>query len=368
MAMNPMQKKSKISFILGMLLMLVIAGIVVALLYMKIQNQQKTIEQYKLSVAKVYVLNTDVKSGQVLTQNMFNLVEIPKTSIPSNATTDIITTLGSYSLSTESGLAIYTKSDATKGMTYYVMINGKEYTIYKYGTDGKEETAVSLMSEEKAFYKDDNNRNVDITVASNSVIAKVDMSANTVITGALIARADEKISDDLRIMEYNVLTLPVDLITGDYVDIRLQLPNGQDYIVVSKRQVTVPVANGAYLSDTIQMNLTEKEILYMSCAIVENFQMKGSKLYAVKYTEAGIQEKAALTYVPSEDVRSEISENSNIVDKAIEGLGSRRADIERQINQNSYGDSDGISSGIDKSTAATLEARKSYLETLVPAQ
>ena len=71
-------------------------------------------------------------------------------------------------------------------------------------------------------------------------------------------------------------------------------------------------------------------------------------------------------YVPSEDVRSEISENSNIVDKAIEGLGSRRADIERQINQNSYGDEDGISSGIDKSTAATLEARKSYLETLVP--
>ena len=41
-------------------------------------------------------------------------------------------------------------------------------------------------------------------------------------------------------------------------------------------------------------------------------------------------------------------------------------EIERQINQNSYGDEDGISSGIDKSTAATLEARKSYLETLVP--
>lgn len=425
MAMNPMQKKSRISFILGMLIMLVIAGIVVALLYMKIQNQQKTIDQYKVSVSKVYVLNSDVKSGQVLSQDMFKLTEVPKSSIPANATTDIATTLGSYSLSTDSGLAIYTKRGYCinikekeyilyqykdgkeqivetlqagdkayyKGNTgnvnitvteksnslytesevainkrdvYFVMANGKEREIYRYGAEGNEEVAISLMSEDRAFYKDDNNRNIDITVASNSVIAKVDMNANTIITGSLIARADEKISDDLRIMEYNVLTLPIDLITGDYVDIRLQLPNGQDYIVTSKKQVKVPVVNGMYLSDTIQMNLTEKEILYMSCAIVENFQMQGSKLYAVKYKEAGMQEKAALTYTPSEAVKNEINDNPNILDKAINGLENRRADIERQINQNSYGDSDGISSGIDNSTAATLEARKSYLETLVP--
>lgn len=368
MAANPMQKRSRISFILGMLLMLVIAGIVVALLYTKIQNQQKEIDKFNTSVAKVYILNSDVKSGQVLSSDMFTLTDVPRSTIPANATTNIITTLSSYSLSTDSGLAIYTKSDGANGLSYYVMVNEREREIYKYDGNGKEQKATSLMEEDRAFYKDENNRNVNITVASNSVIAKVDMNANTIITGDLITRSDEKITNDLRIMEYNVLTLPIDLITGDYVDIRLQLPNGQDYIVVSKKRVKVPVSNGMYLTDTIQMNLTEKELLYMSCAIVENFQMSGSKLYAVKYTEAGLQDKASLTYVPSEAVRNEINEDSNIVDKAIEGLGNRRADIERQISQNSYGDSEGISSGIDKSTAATLEARKSYLETLVPTE
>ena len=71
MATNPMQKKSRISFILGMLLMLVIAAVVVAFLYMKIQNQEKEIQQYKNSTSTVYVLNQDVKSGQVLTSSMF---------------------------------------------------------------------------------------------------------------------------------------------------------------------------------------------------------------------------------------------------------------------------------------------------------
>ncbi len=33
--------------------------------------------------------------------------------------------------------------------------------------------------------------------------------------------------------------MPMDLVTGDYIDIRLMLPNGQDFIVVSKKEVTI---------------------------------------------------------------------------------------------------------------------------------
>ncbi len=51
-------------------------------------------------------------------------------------------------------------------------------------------------------------------------------------------------SDDVRKQEYNVIVLPTQIQTGDYVDIRLSMPNGQDYIVASKKNVEIPVIDG----------------------------------------------------------------------------------------------------------------------------
>ena len=62
------------------------------------------------------------------------------------------------------------------------------------------------------------------------------MKANTLITTDLISKSDNMVQDDVRKQEYNVVVMPVDLATGDYIDIRLMLPNGQDFIVVSKKK------------------------------------------------------------------------------------------------------------------------------------
>lgn len=40
----------------------------------------------------------------------------------------------------------------------------------------------------------------------------------------------------------------------------------------------------------------------MSSAIVESYMVKGSKLYATRYVEAGTQEAATPTYLPNADV------------------------------------------------------------------
>ena len=53
------------------------------------------------------------------------------------------------------------------------------------------------------------------------------MKKNTVITTDMITKSDTAITNDLRIQEYNVFVLPMDLQTGDYVDLRLMLPSGQ---------------------------------------------------------------------------------------------------------------------------------------------
>ena len=46
MATNPMQRKARNSFLLGMLVMLLIAGAVIALLFMQLMQQSKKSKQY----------------------------------------------------------------------------------------------------------------------------------------------------------------------------------------------------------------------------------------------------------------------------------------------------------------------------------
>ena len=373
MATNPMRRKSRNAFILGMLLMLVIAAIVVVFLVRKIQSQQDEIEEYQQTTSSVYILNTDVVSGQVLTTDMFTISSIATTTIPSNATTDVYTALNSYSLSDTDGHSIF--YNTTDG-TYYIAIDGNNYNLYSIvettsddgSTTSTEQQSTNLTTEDEAYYyTDEANKDgrTTITVSSNAVVAKVDLNAKTVITSSLITRADEKTTDDLREMEYNVITLPTELITGDYVDVRLSLPNGQDFIVVAKKQVTVPILNGSYSTDTIQMNLTEKEILYMASAIVESYQIEGSNLYVSIYTEAGLQEEATVTYYPSNDVIELIQSNDNIVDQAIEGIKDRRSQINEELNKLEEDEVNStVEEGVSESVEATEESRQTYLQGL----
>ena len=85
MATNPMQRKTRNAFLLGMIITLLIAAVVVGLLYMKIKNQNDEIKKYKLDAAIVYVLNQDVESGQVLTADMFTMKSVPRITIPTDA-------------------------------------------------------------------------------------------------------------------------------------------------------------------------------------------------------------------------------------------------------------------------------------------
>ena len=74
----------------------------------------------------------------------------------------------------------------------------------------------------------------------------------------MISKSEEKTTDDLRKVEYNMLVLPTQLETGEYVDVRLALPSGQDYIVVSKKQVEIPQINGIDSDDTVELDMLEK--------------------------------------------------------------------------------------------------------------
>lgn len=365
MATNPMQRKARNSFLLGMLVMLLISGIIIALLFMQLMNKNKKEQEALKQSVKAYVLNQDVRSGQVITTDMLTLQTVNKTLVPSNATSDL-SLVENYALQDKEGNDIYTKYDKNNEAKLYITKNNTEYEVKK-----EEET--------ENFYITKNNEKEYLELNSVPLVAKVTMNKNTLITTELLSKSDNMVQDDVRKQEYNMLILPMDLVTGDYVDIRLLLPSGQDFIVVAKKEVEIPNVAGVDSEDTVWMNLSEDEILHMSCAIIDAAQVKGSKLYVTKYTEAGMQNAATPTFPLNERTTALLRTDPNVLTRAMSEIASRyektnasglRDNINSAIGTQGEQAQSNLETNMDASNTNSKNGRKEYLDSLagVPAE
>lgn len=302
MPSNPMQKKITNSFIMGILIMLIVAILIGAILFFLVIKPKITmVEKQKQEYQKVYKLKeTDprtgkllvLESGETITSSMVELVEIPK----------------------------QTNSD-------YVLAN---------------ESAVGYKS-------------------------KIQLQGNTILTYSMLYE-DEATADSLRYTEYNAITIPTQLSVGNYVDIRLRLPNSQDLIVVSKKQIQ------NIFGQTIGLNLKEEEIVVLNSALVEAYIMAPSaELYVTKYVEPGIQETATSTYKPTQEVLALIEMDNNIVDQAKETLRTLYArDDVNNVRQNvdstrglySENALNNIEMKMQEQVKAAQKAREDYLSEL----
>lgn len=358
MATNPMQRKARNSFLLGMLVTLIVAGAVIAFLIIQLKNyKEKEAEELANSV-KVWVLAQDVISGQIITTDMLIQQTTNKTLVPSNAIGDM-SILSNYALSDKEGNEVITEYKNNVA-TLYLSKNGSKYEI-------------KIENETGSYYIEKNGNKEYVELAEEPIIAKVDMDKNSIITIDMISKTNEKTTDDLRKQEYNMLVLPTQLESGEYVDIRLSLPSGQDYIVVSKKQVEIPQVSGIDVVDTIWVKLTEAEIITMNNAIVDAYRILGSKLYVTTYTEAGIQSAAIPTYVPTGEVMQLISDNPNIVQTAKNALISRynanqgtvrNNVINPSINNNGEDGEENLKTKVEESITNSKENRKEYLDSL----
>ena len=359
MATNPMQRKARISFILGMLVTLVICGIIIALLFMQIKKYQDKEAQDKASLVQVYALNQDVSSGQIITSDMYSRITISKDMVPSNATSNL-DNLSIYALQDKEGNDLYTKNSNGESKLF-IKLNG-------------EEQEVKIDDNTGNYYVGNSNNKKFIELNSVPIIAKVTMKKNTIITKELITKGDNTVADDVRRQEYNSFVLPMDLTTGDYIDIRLMLPTGQDYIVVSKKEVEIPVVGGEESTDTIWLNASEDEIQTISSAIVDAYRIIGSKLYVTKYTEAGMQKASTPTYVVTGETLELIKRDPNILERAASELASRYNKMNYEDVRNNYlnrsvqnaGDEGetNLKTKMEESIVTTQDTRKKYLDSL----
>ena len=357
MATNPMQRKARNSFLLGVLVTLVMAAIVIALLILQLKNYKDKEAEEKANSVKVWVISQDIISGQVITTDMLQQQVVNKTLVPSNAIGDL-SILENYALSDKEGNEVITEYKNNVA-TLYLSKNGSKYEI-------------KTEDETGDYYIEKNGQKEYIELSEDPIIAKVNMGKNTVITIDTISKSTEKTTDDLRKVEYNMLTLPTQLETGEYVDVRLALPSGQDYIVVSKKQVEIPQIDGVDSEDTIWLKLSESEIITMNNAIVDAYRSIGSTLKVVTYTEAGIQNAATPTYVPTGEVMELINSDPNIVQTAKNALiqrynseqGRVRGNINSTINSSGTDGEDNLKTKVEESITNSKDARKKYLDAL----
>ncbi|MBE5819698.1 MAG: hypothetical protein E7310_02605 [Clostridiales bacterium] len=355
MATNPMQRKSRNSFLLGMILTLIVCMIIGVLCYFLITSKNKKEEEVRGAEVLAYVLNQDVKSGDEITSGMFTQIKVYANTVPSNYVDEA--QINAIKMQDEEGNTLF-KGD---GNSFYMMQSEK--SIYK--TIDEEGTKVLIKKDEHGYYKTkkSNNDKEYIKLSEVPTVAKIDMYANTVLTLDALSKSDEFLTDDVRIVEYNMITLPTNINIDDYIDIRLTLPNGQDFIVVSKAKVI------SIQDTTIGLYLSEEEILMMNSAMVEAYTMTASNFYAIQYVEAGNQEKAGVTYTPTPEVRALIGYDSNIVENARAVLEARFSDNVRTYIDASTGlyaveKLQNIETGFQEQIEKAKEARENYLQSI----
>lgn len=165
-----------------------------------------------------------------------------------------------------------------------------------------------------------------ITKEDIGKIALVDIKANTHILKNMLS--GNIIDSGLREVEFNVVYINTNVVSNDTVDVRLVYPNGENYIVLSKKIIK------GYTPETTECYfwLNEEEILKMSAAIVDAALYPGSKLYVTKYIEPNIQDESIVNYIPSLAVLKLIEEDPNIVERSSQELNKElRKSLENRL-------------------------------------
>ena len=263
MAINPMQRRARNSFIQGALLSLVLMLIVVLFLVKEMRSINDAKEALESANATVYVAAKDLKSGETIDFDEDFVMETVRTSVDKNE-----------------------------------VISAEDWEFYN--DDGVVEPK----------YAEDG------TQIFKTIKIKLDVPSGTIVTKKMIYEDGYQVEDSERIQEYNMIVLPSTLKNGDHIDIRLTMPTGQDYIVLSKKEVIGTTDTGLWIK------VTEDEILTMNNAIVESYILPGTKLYAIQYTEAGMQKEAVPTYQVGLEVKNLMDRDPNVTQRARDELAA----------------------------------------------
>lgn len=169
---------------------------------------------------------------------------------------------------------------------------------------------------------------IHITKDEIGKVVIIDIPKGTHIVKSMLS--ESIISAELREVEYDVIHISPNITANDYIDVRIAYPNGENYIVMSKK----PLKGFQEGTPLCYMWVDEEELLRMSAAIVDAALYQGSKVFATKYIEPNIQEASIITYTPNISVLSMIENDPNIVERCSQLLNKEvRKAFENRLTQ-----------------------------------
>lgn len=122
---------------------------------------------------------------------------------------------------------------------------------------------------------------------------------------------DDELEDDMRDRDITLDRMTVGIEEGDYIDIRVTLPYGDDYVVLAHKRVY------AINDNTIKLHLNEIEWNTYQGALIDYYLNKdyGMTIYADRYIEPGLQQSAIRFYAVPGNIAALMQKNPNILDK-----------------------------------------------------
>lgn len=300
MAMNPMQRRARNSFLTGMLVTLVVMAIVVVILLYRINQLNEDKEKLIALQQSVYVAAEDIKSGGEVTME---------------------------SLTSE---IVQTSMDLSNALT------ANSFTEFD------DETGEEFMLE---------------------YVSKVDIPKGAIITMDMVSEVGDEVKNDQRVQEYNMIVLPSELKNGDFVDIRIRFASGVDYVVVAKKKILqctsdtiwVKLSEDEILSLGCAIVDSYKSVgskLYATTYVEAGLQEAATRTYSAS---SAVNQLIANDPNVLEDAKNALYERFNSL-----GQTQRVDNIDPQVLE----DPNAVQSGVQSEVAATKSAREAFVEAL----
>lgn len=160
-------------------------------------------------------------------------------------------------------------------------------------------------------------------------------------------------------------SIPVGCIVGDYLDVRIVLPGGEEFVVFAHKRIDAKYEN------TVVMEFDEADLwLYTSMMIDRSLYKKaGLKLYATKYVDPGSHNKTVAYYPIRKEAVDIMSVAPNLTETQRNRLWneSLRNAIDKKLDfYSTPGNADAalIAAGVSEEEARS-DAAKVYFETLL---
>ena len=182
------------------------------------------------------------------------------------------------------------------------------YTVQSATFPGQEITEDLIVEQSiPSSFKNDSFAAIEDLVG---LYSKVAITPGTPITKDMVM--SEEVIDSLREVDISGNRWPIGLKEGDYVDLRITYPRGEDFIVLSHKRVM------SITEQTLKVHMTEEEQQLYQAALVDYYLSRGygGDLYLTKYVEPGIQEDAAVYYSVPSNIEAVCRKDPNIIDLA----------------------------------------------------